>query len=161
MLYNLEESGIIMIELLNYSISNPPNNYPFRCVCPAFEQELSEIIETCGNKPAFIGLYEQRLKFLKEKQRNCFLREQWFEKIKHDSNHWLYSMKFKSGKLNKNIRILFIFTKKYPIFLCAFEEKNRYSKNSYYNNIKVANERIERLIKLKFIERDDILCHNT
>lgn len=160
MLYNLKESGIIMIELLNYSILNPPNNCLFRCVCPDFEQELSKIIEKCGNKSAFIGLYEQRLKFLSEKQRSCFLREQWFEKIKYDSNHWLYSIKFKSGKLNKNIRILFIFTNKYPILLCAFDEKKKDSKNSYDNYIKIANDRIEKLIKLKFIERDDILCHN-
>lgn len=158
MLYNEKESDILMIiDLLNYPNSQNQKKYTIQCANPDFEQELLDIIDKCGNETAFVGLYTQRLHYLKETKDKCFLRKQWFEKLKHDPNHRLYSMKFKSGSLNKNLRILFICTRKCIILLNPFVEN---SNKSYNKNIEIANKRIERLITLKLLERDDIICHN-
>ena len=147
----------MIIDVLNYPDSRPTNHSVIRCANPDFEQELSDILEKCGNKIAFSELYKQRLKYLEESRNNCFLRRQWFEKLKHDTNQRLYSMKFKSGSISKNIRILFICTTTRVILLCAFVENTK--QKSYSKNIEIANKRIKQLINYHFIKEEDIICH--
>ena len=128
-----------------------------RCSADDFELDLKDIIEKSGNKDAFKGLYVQRLQFLSIQKERCYLRSNWFERLKHDSQHRLYSMKFNSGRLGINPRILFICVKDCIILLNAFNEN---SDTSYRKNIEIANKRIDELIKSSDLEGEDIICHN-
>ena len=156
MLYNQGERNILMIESLNDSKFLVTKNHLIKCTNPTFEQELSNILKKCGDESVFVGLYKQRLQYLADNHNTFFLRGQWFEKLKYDPKHRLFSMKFKSDSITKNIRIIFICTNTQIILLCAFIEND---KKSYDRNIELANKKVEKLIKLKFIERDDIICH--
>ncbi|MEL7568418.1 MAG: hypothetical protein AAGU27_26575 [Dehalobacterium sp.] len=70
-----------------------------------FEGDLKDILEKSGKKDDFWGKYKQRLQFLEERKRDCILRKNWFEKLKHVND--LYAVLF--DKSQKNIRILFSF----------------------------------------------------
>jgi len=96
-----------------------------------FENDLKSILERSGCEADFCGKYKQRLRWLDERQEQCTLKKDWFEKLKHAGG--LFSMKF--NKAQKNIRIVFAFANykgvKYALLLFAFEEKDNKNKSQY------------------------------
>lgn len=110
-----------------------------------FEEELKAILEKSGHKPEFWPKYRQRLRHLDERKTKCILKQDWFEKLKHEDE--LYSIKIKD---EKNIRILFAFIAykniEYAILLYPFEEKEKKKKKSSYEAAKpVARERLKEI----------------
>ena len=144
------------IELITYpeEIVSFPS---IRCFGDDFELDLKDIIEKSGNKDAFKGLYAQRLQFLSNQKEHCYLKSNWFERLRYDPQHRLYSIKFNSGRLNINPRILFICVNDCIILLSAFNENND---TSYSESIEIANKRIDELIKSSDLKGEDIICHN-
>ena len=114
-----------------------------------FEKDLRNILERSGHKADFWGKYKQRLQFLDNRQEECILKHDWFEKLIQAEG--IYSMKF--NKSQKNIRILFTFIEynklKYALLLYAFEEKdsNKMSRYSYTTRIPLAQKRLKEVIK--------------
>lgn len=113
-----------------------------------FEGDLEDILDKSGKKADFWGKYKQRLQFLEERKRDCILRKNWFEKLKHVND--LYAVLF--DKSEKNIRILFSFIEykgvEYAVFLYAFEEKDnkKNSRFSYSTGIPVAQKRLKEVL---------------
>jgi len=113
-----------------------------------FENDLQDILEKSGHKADFWGKYKQRLQFLDDRQKECVLKSDWFEKLKQADG--LYSMIF--NRTQKNIRILFTFIEynklKYALLLYAFEEKDNknMSQYSYSTRIPLAQKRLKEVI---------------
>lgn len=114
-----------------------------------FENDLKSILERSGHKADFWGKYQQRLQFLDNRQKECIIKSDWFEKLKQADG--LYSMLF--NKSQKNIRILFTFIEcnklKCALLLYAFEEKDNknMSKYSYSTRIPLAKKRQQEVLK--------------
>lgn len=112
---------------------------------PDFEADLKTMLDKSGHKTDFWCKYKQRLRFLDERKAKCFLKHDWFEKLKQADG--LYSMRF--DRSEKNIRILFAFIEynnlEYALLLCAFEEKDSKNKspNSYRTWTETARKRLE------------------
>lgn len=125
------------------------------CVFPQFEEDLKGILKNCGFTSDFAAKFNQRIRFLSERGINCILHRQWFEKIKYDDTHRLYSLRIQD---KQNIRMLFLFIKKnrcaLPVFLCAFREK---AKKDYREASATANKRAEILIEQNYINKEDIM----
>lgn len=113
---------------------------------PECKEDLDKILEGSGYEQEFIRLFRMRTRFLAERGKACYLKNDWFEILVNTNE--LYSMKFIGARSKRNIRILFVFRRNgknlNAVLLHAFEEKDgKYkSKTSYKRAIIVANRRI-------------------
>lgn len=119
------------------------NNY----VLAHFKQmeELKKILENSGYKKEFIIKFRNRLKFLVDRKKWCYQKNDWFEELKGNSQ---FSSMRVSG--NKNIRILFTFCnqglKEHAVLLVSFEEKRT---KDYKTHIEIAKDRLKELNEWK------------
>ncbi|NLB52891.1 MAG: hypothetical protein GX808_08125 [Syntrophomonadaceae bacterium] len=110
-----------------------------------FENDLRSILEKSGHTGDFLGKYKQRLKLLDDMQKQCVLKNDWFENLRYAND--IYCMKF--NKSQKNIRILFAFVgNNCALLLSAFEEKDnkKMSQDSYRKHIPLAQKRLKEVI---------------
>ena len=109
---------------------------------PKCEEEIRYIVEKDGRREKFESDYKIRLDYLHEHREKAVLHRAWFEKLSNAGSS-LYSMHI--ATIN-NMRILYIFTEPYIIFLCAFSEKSKKKKtDSYAAYIPIALSRIQEL----------------
>ncbi|MGN0182913.1 MAG: hypothetical protein ACI4DP_10985 [Candidatus Ornithomonoglobus sp.] len=150
-----------MIKLITPQYPSGINAEDFTSVCPDFEDELRDILERSGNKAKFIKLFNLRTDWVRSNKSTCHQKRDWCEQLKHDPEHYLYSLKIKN---NQNIRILFIFYGEtmLPILLCAFTEigKGGNSSKAYEQYIPIAHKRVNALIENGLIKKEEIVCHN-
>ena len=124
---------------------------------PDFEDDLISCLSKSGNEEKFSAKLNQRLHYLCKQGKNCILKSDWFERLKHDNENVLYSLKIKD---KKNIRIIFIFYNNSPLFLSAFQENGRNTAKDYRIAMEKAHARLNNLIEAGLIKEEDILCHS-